>query len=281
VIMASPPSDITRRSLLSRLRQFLAREYHDHGFTSDAFVAHELGIADPFPVAHIYFPVNQWRTVVLLRVLFQIWLVPYLLFLPSTREIVAIFCGMLCVILKITSYLLRKHAGLGDGSLQWAWFKMIVLMVSVSAPSRPQHELTRTCQEVLVLLFFSMTYRLGRLSHRFRSSNLWFFWSCYLVLGIRPSRFLRNYLAAWRLEYPDYEVALFVDRKTPVLRIPCAAPEDLDDSSLFKHLHHVHNLVKICGGAIPALLPKSPLRVEVIEVRHQKALLITFRGDRS
>jgi len=97
--------------------------------------------------------------------------------------------------------------------------------------------------------------------------SCWTFWFCYLILGIRPSRFVTNHVAAWRQKYPDYEVALFVDRKTPVLKIPCAAPDALDDATLFRHFHYFHNLMKIASGSVSALLPKSPLRVEIIKVR--------------
>jgi hypothetical protein len=84
---------------------------------------------------------------------------------------------------------------------------------------------------------------------------------------MRPSKFLSNYIAAWKQKYPDWEVTIFLDRKI-VLAVPCPAPDQVDDTALFWHLHHFHNLARIRGGAVSALLPKSTLRVDIIDVRH-------------
>lgn len=87
---------------------------------------------------------------------------------------------------------------------------------------------------------------------------------------------MTNYLAAWRQHYPC-EVIVFVDNKhESFLRIPCPPVLEnatLDDEYLFKHLYHIYNLSKIQGGLIMALIPKSLIKVDIIEVCHKKDIV--------
>jgi hypothetical protein len=129
--MASPPTATAIQGgwLGGGLHDFLTSEYEAHGFTSDAFVAHELGIADPFPVDHIHVPVQWWRGVafarILVHIIFFILFLPYLLFPWSLIVVVLCACGLLMILAR----LLQQTAGVGDGTLRWIWRKSLVLLV--------------------------------------------------------------------------------------------------------------------------------------------------------
>jgi len=126
--MASAPAEAGQQPASSRLRQFLTREDQSHGFTTDAFVERELGVADPFPVTHLFFPVGWWRVVTLVRFILQIQFA-LLLLLPGFYTQILILLAVLLLVPKIISKVLQKKSGLGDGSLGWIWLKSILLTV--------------------------------------------------------------------------------------------------------------------------------------------------------
>jgi hypothetical protein len=121
-----------------------------------------------------------------------------------------------------------------------------------------------------VLRYFSMTSRGTRVNNPFGQINCWVFWAFYLVFCFRLSRFLTNYLAAWKQNFGNlHEVVLFADSKhESILRVPCPSPDErfVDDKYLAKHLYHVYNICRIRQGLLAVLIPKIVVRVEVIEV---------------
>ena len=96
------------------------------------------------------------------------------------------------------------------------------------------------------------------------------FWTIQLALPRRfISRFLDGYLTAWRHQLGNrYEVVIFADgNDDSVLLVPCPAPGDgIDDEHLFSHLFHMHQINRMRRGMLGMIIPKSLVKVEVIEV---------------
>ncbi|KAH7131545.1 hypothetical protein B0J13DRAFT_106303 [Dactylonectria estremocensis] len=248
------PKPTTTYRLWTRLRDFLSKNHQPHDFTTDAFVAHDLGVADPFPVLQIAFPVKFPRLVVLLRLFIFLLLA---ISLPGLTYYFYAFLLSLLPTMLLTAKWLQYKYDIGNGSIKWVWSKVTVLA------------------KVCVLHYFSMTSRGTRIDNVFGKFSCWSFWTTYLIFHIRPARFMKNYLAAWKQQYP-YEVAVFFDNKhESFLRIPCRPPQvagadSLDDEHLLRHLHHIYNIYRIQEGVIAALTPKSLVRVDVIELNHNR-----------
>lgn len=109
---------------------------------------------------------------------------------------------------------------------------------------------------------------MSKVDRHFPIFSLWsLFWSIYFITSFRRKRFTQNYIEAWRQNYPNHVISVFFDRSSCV-RIPCPGPNDpaLDDAWLWNHLSFFYRISRIEGGIAPVLLPKSLVRLEIVQV---------------
>ncbi|RYP66845.1 hypothetical protein DL771_007567 [Monosporascus sp. 5C6A] len=117
----------------------------------------------------------------------------------------------------------------------------------------------------LQIRILRLVSKLAAVAHNQKCWNI--FWSLYFVLSLRRRNFSQNYLEAWRLKYPDYVITVFIDR-TNCLQIPCAPPDgdEISDRWLLEHLAFFHRYARIQSGLLQVLLPKTLVRVDVVEL---------------
>lgn len=122
-------SNLVGRNIWSHLRDFLSSNHQPHEFTSDAFKARDLGVADPFPILQIL-PPKFPRLLALLRFFIAIFTIVILtpVLLDPTTWVEFFFFAMFVLLL---AKLLKYQLVLGNGSVRWVWSKIVMLTVSI------------------------------------------------------------------------------------------------------------------------------------------------------
>jgi hypothetical protein len=131
-VLAADDGPAGQGNLFRRLRDFLSRNHQPHEFTSDAFKASDLGIADPFPVTHLYLLAKFPKLVALLRLLILVVLGLYF-----SQMIISLILFILIVtpLLFVLAKVLQYGFNVGDGSMRWVSSKIVVLAVCL--PPQP------------------------------------------------------------------------------------------------------------------------------------------------
>jgi hypothetical protein len=121
------------------------------------------------------------------------------------------------------------------------------------------------------------------ISEIFHIPYLWnFFWSMYFLIAIRRHRFSQNFFEAWRLKYPDHVITIFIDR-SHCIHIPCPAPDapEVNDAWLWDHISFFYRLSRIQGGILQAMLPKSLVNIEIVQVSYMliRVICVDYKLD--
>lgn len=237
-----------------------------HGFTSDAFVAN--GVVRPITAPYFWQPFKSWRLMSLFQ--FGMTCLLFIEFLDLFKYYLVMFF-VLELVIRVTSFVLRKAAIINTPLTLMSILKKFMrynvgftscsrLLYLIPVPNPLGHK---------AAVALRIVSRLDRISSPgLLSFSAWStFWSLYFITCVRRKRFSQNYIEAWRQKYPNRAISVFFDRSGCV-RIPC--PDDdaeLNGPWLWNHLSFFYHISRIEGDISMVLLPKSLVRLEIIQVR--------------
>ncbi|KND92237.1 hypothetical protein TOPH_02990 [Tolypocladium ophioglossoides CBS 100239] len=241
-----PPVWKLGRCILKRLLALAAPNNPHSGFTSDAWLGS--GVADPIPVMHTWEPFRSWRLTAVATSTFRL-LQGVCLYPVFTNPMIVVYVFNLGLVLLVLYFMTLFFSTQPD-----------------EAPKLSVRGLISGLKRAVDVRVLRLVTTASKYNERLPWPVFWWLYSTFALSG---RRFWQNYLNAWARNYPCWAVKVLIDGRN-CIQIPVPAPNDggFDDAWLLGHLGFFYRLSQMHGGLPNVILPKTLIRVDVVELLH-------------